>query len=45
VIERHDAQLIGLPFERLARYPGSASGWQNATLNRRRRSSRIDIMR
>jgi protein MpaA len=31
-IEQRYAQLVGLPFERLTRYPGSATGWQNATL-------------
>jgi protein MpaA len=31
-IERRYAQLVGLPFERLTRYPGSAAGWQNAAL-------------
>ncbi len=30
-IERRYAQLVGLPFQRLTRYPGSATGWQNAT--------------
>ena len=31
-IEQRYAQLVGLPFGRLTRYPGSATGWQNATL-------------
>jgi murein peptide amidase A len=31
-IEQRYAQLVGLPFRRLTRYPGSASGWQDATL-------------
>ena len=31
-IEQRYAQLVGLPFERLTRYPGSATGWQNTTL-------------
>jgi protein MpaA len=28
-LERRFAQLVGLPLVRLARYPGSAAGWQN----------------
>jgi hypothetical protein len=28
-IERRYARLVGLPVERLGRYPGSASRWQN----------------
>jgi hypothetical protein len=28
-IERRFASLVGLPLLRLARYPGSAVGWQN----------------
>jgi hypothetical protein len=31
-IEQRYAQLVGLPFQRLTRYPGSAAGWQDATL-------------
>ena len=31
-IERKYAQLVGMPLRRLTRYPGSAAGWQNATL-------------
>jgi len=31
-IEQRYAQLVGLPFQRLQRYPGSVAGWQNATL-------------
>jgi len=31
-IEQRYAQLVGLPFGRLTRYPGSATGWQNARL-------------
>ena len=31
-IERRFARLAGLPLERLARYPGSASSWQNHRL-------------
>jgi protein MpaA len=30
--ERRYAVLVGLPLQRLTRYPGSATGWQNATL-------------
>jgi murein peptide amidase A len=30
-IERRFARLSGLPLARLPRYPGSATGWQNAT--------------
>jgi protein MpaA len=29
-IERRFARLVGLPLRRLARYPGSAVGWENA---------------
>lgn len=28
-IERRYARLVGMPLERLGRYPGSATGWQN----------------
>ncbi len=31
-VERRFAELAGLPFVQLARYPGSASSWQNHTL-------------
>lgn len=31
-IERRYAQLVGLPFQQLTRYPGSVASWQNATL-------------
>lgn len=31
-VEARYAALVGLPFRRLARYPGSAASWQNATL-------------
>jgi murein peptide amidase A len=31
-LERRFARLIGLPLERLPRYPGSAAGWQNHRL-------------
>jgi protein MpaA len=31
-IEARYAQLVGLPFRRLTRYPGSVTGWENATL-------------
>lgn len=31
-IERRFARLVGLPVERLVRYPGSAVGWENARL-------------
>jgi protein MpaA len=31
-VERRYARLAGLPLRRLARYPGSAAGWQNHRL-------------
>jgi len=31
-VEQRYAQGVGLPFHRLSRYPGSATGWQNAEL-------------
>ncbi|HEX6491556.1 MAG TPA: M14 family zinc carboxypeptidase [Gaiellaceae bacterium] len=31
-LERRFAQLAGLPFHRLPRYPGSAASWQNHTI-------------
>jgi protein MpaA len=31
-IERRFASLVGLPLQRLTRYPGSATGWENHTL-------------
>jgi protein MpaA len=31
-VERRFARLVGLPLERLTRYPGSAVGWQNHRL-------------
>jgi protein MpaA len=30
-VEERFARLIGLPFEQLTRYPGSATGWENHT--------------
>jgi protein MpaA len=31
-VERRYARLVGLPLQRLVRYPGSAAGWQNHRL-------------
>jgi len=28
-VERHFARMVGLPLERLPRFPGSVTGWQN----------------